>query len=257
MISNNFLKEKLKNGEKVIGTWSIIPSVSTIDILCSSGLDFIIIDSEHGPIDPKMAQEMIIACESRQVSPIVRTSGLVSSEILKFLDVGAHGIQIPNINTIHEVKKFIEYAKYPEEGNRGFSPFTRSGNYIPNDILNYTNKQNEEIILGINIEGKESINNIDEMLQFKSIDLFFIGLYDLSKSMGIPGDVKNKKLLLELEKLIKKIKLKNKFVGTIVTDDSDIKYFLDLGIDFLLNHVDAAVLKKTYSNSVNLFNKSK
>lgn len=257
MIGKNFLKEKLANGEKVIGTWSIIPSVSTIDVICSAGLDFIMIDSEHGPIDPIIAQEMIIACESRQVSPIVRTSGLNASEILKFLDVGAHGIQIPNITNIDEVKKFIEYSKYPPEGNRGFSPFTRSGDYIPNDILKYTENQNKEIILGINIEGKESINNIDNMFNLKAVDLYFIGLYDLSKSLGIPGDVKNKKVLIELEKLIKKIKSKGKFAGTIVTDDNDIKYFLDIGIDFLLNHVDAAVLKKAYYSSVDKFCKYK
>ena len=257
MISKNFIKEKLLNGEKVIGTWAVIPSISTIDILCSAGLDFVIIDSEHGPIDPKLAQEMIMACESRKVSPIVRTGGLNSAEILKFLDVGAHGIQMPNINNVNDIIKFIEYSKYPPEGDRGFSPFTRSGNYIPDDILNYTINQNNEIILGINIEGNESINNIDKMFQFKSVDLYFIGLYDLSKSLGVPGDVKNKKVLIELEKLIKKIKSNGKFAGTIVTDNKDIKYFLDLGIDFLLNHVDAALLKKTYSSSVDIFNKYK
>lgn len=253
MIRDNFIKKKLFSGEKVIGTWATIPSVVTIDIICSSGIDFVIIDSEHGPIDPKIAQEMIITCDSRNVSPLVRCGGLDASEILKFLDVGAHGIQMPNIETAKDVEVFVDYAKYPPIGNRGFSPFTRAGNYIPDNILEHTKKQNEDLILGINIEGKNAITNIDSILENKNIDLFFIGLFDLSKSLGVPGDVNNPLVLNELEKIIKKINSKGKFVGTIATNEQNISMCLNLGIDFLLYHVDSSVLKKAYLSAVNKF----
>ena len=72
MTNKNYLKEKLINGEPVLGTWSIIPSSITTDIIASVGLDFIIIDSEHGPISFETAQQMAIVCESRGVSPVMR-----------------------------------------------------------------------------------------------------------------------------------------------------------------------------------------
>ena len=100
MLRKNYIKEKLNSGEKVLGTWSIIPSPITTDIICSAGLDFIIIDSEHGPISFETAQEMVIACESRNVSPLMRIGSIDESEILKALDIGVHGIQIPNVENV-------------------------------------------------------------------------------------------------------------------------------------------------------------
>ena len=190
----NFIKEKLYSGKAVLGTWSIIPSVELADIIASSGVDFIIIDSEHGPINFETAQRMAIACESREVSPIMRISSINENDILKALDIGMHGIQIPNISCKKDVEEIINFAKYPPIGNRGFSPFTRSGDYIPNDVKNLTMESNKNTLIGINIEDIDAINNIDEILSVKSLDIIFVGIFDLSKSMGIPGEVDNPKI---------------------------------------------------------------
>ena len=129
MLKKNFIKSKLANGEKVIGTWITVPSPIVVDIICSAGIDFVIIDREHGPISFETAQEMIISCESRNVSPLVRIGGIDEPEILKVHDIGAHGIQIPNVVSLEDVKRIIKYSKFPPHGERGFSPFTRSGDY--------------------------------------------------------------------------------------------------------------------------------
>ena len=169
----NFIKEKLYSGKAVLGTWSIIPSVELADIIASSGVDFIIIDSEHGPINFETAQRMAIACESREVSPIMRISSINENDILKALDIGMHGIQIPNISCKKDAEEIINFAKYPPIGNRGFSPFTRSGDYIPNDVKNLTMESNKNTLIGINIEDIDAINNIDEILSVKSLDIIF------------------------------------------------------------------------------------
>ena len=77
MLRANYLRKKLEAGQSVIGTWCIIPSPVVIDIIASSGMDFILIDMEHGPINYETAQNMIMACESRQVSAGVRVSGAI------------------------------------------------------------------------------------------------------------------------------------------------------------------------------------
>lgn len=105
MTNQNFLKEKLEKGQPVLGTWSIIPSTISTDIIASTGLDFIIIDAEHGPISFETAQNMVITCESRNVSPVMRVGTIDEADILKALDIGVHCIQIPNINTKNDVEK--------------------------------------------------------------------------------------------------------------------------------------------------------
>ena len=113
MLRKNFIKEKLEMGRPVFGTWSVIPSTVTTDIAASAGLDFIIIDREHGPISFETAQNMVMVCESRGVSPVMRVGAIDESDILKAMDIGVHCIQIPNVDTPQDVSSIIELAKYP------------------------------------------------------------------------------------------------------------------------------------------------
>ena len=254
MIKTNFLKEKLNSGKNVIGTWSIIPSVVNIEVIAASGLDFIIIDGEHGPINFETAQKMAMACELHKVSPLMRVSGVNEAEILKALDIGCHGIQIPNINSSDQVKLIIKYSKYPPNGNRGLSIFTRAGMYSIDNAQKLPEIANENTLIGINVEDKDSIENIDQILEIEELDLVFIGLYDLSKSLGIPGQINDSKVTDLLIDLVKKINNKGKFAGTIAVDKNKIQYFFEIGIKYLLYSVDCEVLRSSYNDAVNIKN---
>ena len=253
MNSINYLKEKLQSGSNVIGTWCIIPSPVVSDIICSAGLDFVIIDSEHGPIGFETAQEMVMACESRKVSPLMRVGNINENDILKALDIGVHGIQVPNVESEDDAAKIINYTKYPPIGNRGFSPFTRAGNYSINSAKTMTKKANENCLVGINIESKKAIENLDNILKIKEIDLVFIGLFDLSKALGIPGEVDNPKVLNLLEELTKKINDAGKYPGTIANSKDKLSYFNSMGVKFILYLVDCEMLRNSYSEIVKQF----
>ncbi len=248
MIKENYLKEKLKKNKLVFGTWNTVPSVALADIIASSGLDFVFIDFEHGPISIEKAQEMIIAYESRLVSPLVRVSGLDEMQILRTLDIGAHGIQVPNISKENDIKKIVNYAKFPPIGSRGLSPFTRSNNYNQINSIEYTKIANENTLIGINIESIEAANNINKLLDINEIDLYFIGLFDLSKSLGIPGLIDDNKVTEILKNIIKTVKNKNKYVGTIATNEKQIDRLIDLGVSFIVYSVDTFVIKEAYSD---------
>ena len=256
MLKNNFIKKKLENGEKVLGTWIVIPSVSAVDIICSAGLDFVIIDREHGPISFETAQEMVIACESRSVSPLIRIGSIDEAEILKGLDIGAHGIQIPNIKNVNEVTDIIKFSKFPPIGSRGFSPFTRSGNYSMKNSTKLINEANQNVLTGINIEGKEAIDNIDKILSVEHLDLIFIGLFDLSKSLGLAGQVNHKKVLDMLELIVKKTIDAGKYPGTIATSDENMKKFIELDLRFILYMVDCEMIQSSYVKIKNEFRRS-
>ena len=253
MLKKNFVKLKLESGLPVIGTWGIIPSPIVTEVIASTDIDFIIIDQEHGPINFETAQQMATACELHEVSPIMRVGGVNESDILKALDIGMHGIQIPNVISALDVKNIIEYSKYPPIGNRGFSPFTRAGNFSIESSKTLTERSNQNNIIGINIEGVNAIENIDEILEFKALDVIFIGLFDLSKALGIPGEVKDKRVMDQLEILTQKINAAGKYPGTIATNEDDMKKYIALGIKYMLYLVDCEILRNSYSTIVSNF----
>jgi 4-hydroxy-2-oxoheptanedioate aldolase len=254
MIKENFLKTKLDSGKVVMGTWSIIPSPVVADIISQSGLDFIIIDNEHGPISFETAQEMMMACELNGVSPLYRPPGVIESDILKGLDIGAHGLQVPNVESADQVNTIIKYSKFPPLGNRGFSPFVRAAGYSNINSEQQFAKANDNVLVGVNIEGEKGIKNFDSFLSLDELDIIFIGTFDLSKVLGIPGDVENPILLKELERMSKKARNAGKNIGTITTSDESIRRCKDFGMNYLVHYVDCEMLRKSYSNAVGVLN---
>ena len=249
MLRENFIKTKLEAGKPVIGTWAVIPSTVTIDIMAHAGLDFAIIDAEHGPIGFETAQDMVISCESNGISPIMRVGGVIESDILRALDIGVHGVQIPNVTTASHVGELIQYAKYPPIGNRGFSPFTRAGGYSIESATKLAGIANENTLIAINIEGVEAIDNVDEIFAFDALNIVFVGLFDLSKALGIPGQVNDKRVLDALAVIAEKARKAGKFVGTIATELSQIEMFTDLGLQYIVYLVDVDVMRRGYAQA--------
>ena len=116
----NKVKAKMDQGQKVIGSFFTMGSVPVLEILSMAGLDFLMIDTEHGPYDVETAQQLIIACESRGITPFVRVKDYNRNSVLKMLDVGAMGLLIPFIKNVDQVKELVGYAKYKPVGERGF-----------------------------------------------------------------------------------------------------------------------------------------
>lgn len=257
MLRKNYLKDKLEKGGPVLGTWSMIPSTVTADIIASTGLDFMIIDAEHGPVSFETAQAMVMVCESRGVSPVMRVGSINESDILRALDIGVHCIQVPNIETKQDVLDLVELATYPPIGKRGFSPFTRAGNYSIENSTILTGQANENIMIAVNIEGKNAIENIDEILKIKELDIIFIGLYDLSKALGMPGEVDHPKILDYLAELTQKINLAGKFPGTIATSERNMEKFISIGLKYIVYLVDCEMLRMSYQKIRNSFEEIK
>ncbi len=255
MLRQNFLREKLQAGKPVLGTWSGIPSAVVADIISSSGLDFLIIDSEHGPVSFETAQGMVMACESRGVSPVMRVSGIDEGEILRALDIGVHCVQIPNVTSRAGAEKIIGMAKYPPLGNRGFSPFTRAGGYSHENSQALTKIGNEKTLIAVHIEGREAIENINEILSVKELDIIFIGLFDISKSIGIPGQVNTPEVMNIVADLTAQINTAGKYPGSIVTDAVQMARFIGFGMKYITYSVDCEMLGRSYKHAVKEFSK--
>jgi 4-hydroxy-2-oxoheptanedioate aldolase len=253
MLKKNYLKEKLDNNDLTIGTWNIIDSPMVVDIIASSGIDFIVIDAEHGAISYETAQIMIGLCESYNVTPIMRVGEINESLILRALDIGVHGVQLPNITTAKDAKQFVQFAKYPPLGIRGFSPYTKAGLY---DVVNGKKMPkiaNENTLLIANVEGINGMNNLEGISKVDGINIIFIGLFDMSKSLGIAGDVENPKVIEKLDEAIEIIHKNGKKVGSIASSINMLKVLKSKNIDYLTYSVDTGMIKESYQNMIKNF----
>jgi 4-hydroxy-2-oxoheptanedioate aldolase len=250
---NNHLKEKLKKGESVLGTWNTLGLPMVTEVLAKSGIDFIIIDFEHGPFQIEKVSDYVNACLNYNCTPIIRIPKNASWMSLQALDQGAHGVMLPGIRNKMDAQYFVNQIKYEPLGSRGFSPFTKSGGFTKSD-LQYKEKANElTTTIGI-IEDLEGIKNIDKILEVESLDIIYFGAYDLSQDLGFPGDVYNKKLLKVVNPCIQKVLDAKKYAGGFVPQSIDeIKLVQNLGINFLTYNVDSAILHNAMKEITNWF----
>lgn len=235
------LKETLKAGASALGTWCDLPSCAVVNVLAKAKLDFIIIDMEHGPMDYKLAQDMVMAAECEGAEALIRVPRLDESDILRALDIGASGIIVPHIESVQERKRVVAYSKFPPLGQRGFNPYVRCGGYAKAGG-EYFSHQNNRVILGLILEGVIALKNLESIIDSPEVDLVYIGAYDLSVALGLPGEVNHPSVLKELEKAVKKIIIAKKSAGCMVHNSSDLKKFKAIGVQFLTYKVDSAII---------------
>lgn len=243
-------RDRLRNRELVLGTWFTIPSLALADVICSSDIDYLIIDREHGPLSFESVLNCAVAAKSNNIASIVRCTDVNPAEILRCLDVGVDGIQVPNISSVGQVQDLLNFALYPPEGNRGYSVFTRNGRYgaLPAGEMPKIRNDNTAII--INIESVDSAENIQDFLQFERIDAFFIGLFDLSKSLGNPGDFTTSAFKELVKDVTTACKDAGRSVGTICKDVATAKGYIDLGMNYIVYSVDNNIIRLAYQNFV-------
>jgi 4-hydroxy-2-oxoheptanedioate aldolase len=246
------LKERLRNKATVLGTWNSIPSTSLADVMGSSGIDFIVIDAEHGPVSMEKAEDIIRAIEASGSTPIIRVPSNEDHLILRALDIGACGVQIPHISTREEAERAVKSVKYYPKGKRGLSPFTRAGNYGA-DAEGYTDRANEKTMVVLNIEGREGMENIEQIASVPGIDVIFVGPYDLSQSMGMPGNVNDKKVLEAILHCVNIADREGIACGSFACDREYLNLLAKSGVRYITYMVDASVIAGAYKDICGFF----
>jgi 4-hydroxy-2-oxoheptanedioate aldolase len=248
------LKKRLKEGDFVIGTWCDFPSPEVVNVIAEAGMDFVIIDMEHGSMDFRVAQQMVISAQIKGCSALVRVSRNDESDILRALDIGADGLIVPHVESIQDREKIIKYSKFLPVGERGFNPYVRSGNYHAVN-KDYFEIQNANNLVGIIVEGENGIFNLEQIISDEFVDIVYIGTYDLSVVLGVPGDVRNKKVTDALETAVKKIRNKGKVAGCMIHNVEDLYRFKEIGIQFITYKVDTGIVYDACSSIKKELNK--
>jgi len=235
------LLENLKNKNSSIGPFSKSSDPAIIECIGLAGFDFVIIDLEHGPNSIETAQNLVRAAIIHNLTPIIRVGENKESIISKALDIGAQGVQVPQINSKEDAQQVVDSAKFSPLGKRGVCRYVRAAGYSSKDKNEYFIDSNNETLVIIHIEGEEGLENLDHILKIDGVDIIFIGPYDLSQSMGVSGETNHPKVLNAMKMVVEKATRYNKVVGTFVETPGDLKMWKDLGVLYLSYKVDVGI----------------
>jgi 4-hydroxy-2-oxoheptanedioate aldolase len=249
-MQKNKLKEKLQAGRTVLGPFLKMTDPAIVEIVGHAGFDFVIIDTEHGPMSIETAQNLIRAAEIVKITPIIRVTENNQSLILRALDIGAQGVQVPQISQKTHAEETVKAAKYHPRGERGLCRFIRAADYSSMDRFKYFEKANQETLVIVHIEGVEGINNLSDILTIKDLDIIFLGPYDLSQSCGVPGQVEHPKVIEKMTQVVKMAKKENKIVGTFVDTVEAGKKWMQLGVQYISFSVDVGIFFQACSHIV-------
>lgn len=251
----NNLKKMLKAGKGCIGTWSVLPSASAANVMGAAGFDFVIIDMEHGPASFETAEDMVRSLEGEGCAPLVRVPSNNAASILRALEIGSHGIVVPQVETPQQAADVVRAIKYAPAGNRGMSVFTRSSGYYAAGQKGRTTKENDQTMTVILVEGVNGIQNLDKIADVKHIDVIYIGTYDLSQALGIPDEVDSPKVIAAVKDCVRRIRSRGIAAGVLAQNEKDVKRWLDMGVQFIPYTVDCAIFHQACSDIIGMFKK--
>ena len=232
----NKVKQKLRRGELVVGSFNYIPSARLAEIMALIGFDFVVIDQEHGPIGSETAEDMVRACEASGTTPLVRVSHNTDYIVLQALDMGAQGVHIPNVSTREQALEALSYTKYAPLGKRGLAGVRAAEYGFREKLVDYCARANEEILTVVHIEDIEAVNNIEQLLGVEGIDVYYLGPLDLSQSMNLPGQTGHPDVVKAVEGCIERIVGMGKVAGVITVEPEAARRYVKMGVRYLATH---------------------
>ncbi len=244
MLTNNAIKMKLGQGEPVLGTWNTLASPLVTEVLAQAGLDFQIIDLEHGPFILSQLNLHVSACEDAQgCTPIVRIPANESWMALQALDQGAYGVVVPHIKRKTDAEQFVSSIKYHPLGDRGFTPFSKAGGFSNIASDKYVERANKQVLSVVIIESMDGLDNLDEIIEVDGVDVIYFGAYDLSQALGHPGEVRHPEVVAAINRGVDIVTKGGKSAGGFVPQTKDdVKWLLDMGMRFITYQVDCSIL---------------
>jgi len=233
-----------------LGSWITLNHPSIAEIMAGAGFDWLCVDMEHSVTDYFEAQQLIMAIQSKGIKAFVRVGENNARIIKRVLDAGADGIIVPSVNSAAEAQKAVNAVKYPPVGTRGVG-LARAQDY-GFGFENYRDDKAKNIILIAQIEHVNAVRELDAILNIDGIDGTFIGPYDLSGSMGKPGQWDEPEVIAVLNTYEETVKKHDKLIGFHVVP-ADYNLVLEKqknGYNFIAFSFDAFLLGKMTRDQV-------
>lgn len=222
-LKRDHIRARLDNGEDAIGIWVQTGGVAVVEIAGAVGLDFVLIDGEHGSFGFDHAVTLIRTAEAAGLMPMVRVPGSGPGELGRYLDAGASGLLVPQVRSAKHASAIVSAMKYQTEtfpnGTRGACPITRATAYGSPGWEEYAERANRNGLVWILLESPEALDDLAAILEVPGIDGIMLGTHDLAVAMGCNGDRGHPDVLAKLEGVVARIRSKGiEVIGSL--DDS-------------------------------------
>ncbi len=179
-------RSRLRAGETLVGTLLTIRAPEVADLLAGAGFDWLFLDAEHGALDPRDVLDLLYAVADRTPC-LVRVPVLDEGWIKRALDAGAEGVIVPQVSTVEQAEWAVRFAHYPPGGSRGLG--TARANRYGLGLAEHLRSAAERVTVVVQAETAEAVRNIGAIAGVAGVDAIFVGPFDLSASLGRPGEV--------------------------------------------------------------------
>jgi len=254
------LKEKLRNAELTVGSWITLGNTAIAEILANAGFDWLVVDLEHTTISLEQAGELIRTIELCGVPALVRLTSNDPDQIKRVMDAGAHGIVVPMVKTQTDATNAVAATRYPPVGIRGVG-LARAQGYGASfqDYLSWLSDMEKGPVVVAQIEHIDAVVHLEEILGVPGIDAFIVGPYDLSCSMGIPGQFDRPEFKQTMKKIIDISNEMSAVSGLHVVepDVAQLNEAIESGHRFIAYSVDIRMLDVSARNGVNEVRRSR
>ena len=235
-------RTRVRAGEVQVGTLVSLNSPQIAEILCDAGFDWLFLDSEHGGFGPLAAETMMQAA-GQHMPCLVRIPVHEEVWVEKMLDAGAAGVIAPQINEVTQARQVVNYGKYPPVGERGVG-IARAQRYGA-CFAEYLAMANESLLTVVQIEHLDALPALSAIAAVDGVDVLFVGPYDLSMSMGIPGQVEDARIEQVLQQVLAACRESGKVPGIFGAQPATVRRYIDLGFTLVCCGVDALFLSNS------------
>lgn len=238
----NPVKQKLNEGGISFGSWITLAHTAIAEIMAKSGFEWLAVDMEHSVIGIHDVEPLIQVIEASGCVPLVRLWGNDPVLAKRVMDAGAYGVIVPMVNSGKDAEKAVSSVKYPPDGERGVGLYRAQGFGV--NFEEYKNSINQESLVIVQIEHKQAVENIAEIVSITGVDGVMIGPYDISGSFGVVGELDHPLVRQAQEKVLSVAKDANVAAGIHVVYPSieEVKNRLNEGFRFIAYSTDAILL---------------
>ena len=247
MPATNHFKRALAAGRPQIGLWSTLPSPYVTELVAGAGFDWVLLDAEHSPSDvtQMLGQLQAVASASlgnaQPTTPVVRPPWNDPVLIKRYLDIGAHSLLLPFVQSADEARAAVRALRYPPGGWRGMGGSMRASNFGRD--RDYIAAVQDELCLLVQVETREALAHLDEIACVDGVDGVFIGPADLSASMGHPGNPTHPEVVAAIDEAIARIRDCGKAPGILMVDETRARDLLERGALFVAVAMDMLLLR--------------
>jgi 2-keto-3-deoxy-L-rhamnonate aldolase RhmA len=226
------MKQRLQNGETLLGSFLNLGSPLTAEMVGKAGFDFVVIDLEHGSGTEANLLHQLQALEHTGTKSVIRVEGHARQRSHRVLDLGAHGIMFPRVNTAEEARDCVAALRYPPEGVRGVASMNRACEFGA-AFRDYVAASRNTLLGVMQIETAESVTNVDAIAAVEGVDVLFTGPLDLSMSLGILGQFDHPEFSKALAATAAAARKHGKTAGVLMATPDALPRYLDYGYRFL------------------------